>query len=229
MPKDGILALSEEAAAFERPAVVDQYMEVLKTFARAINSASTAIYTSLSKALDLPEDGTFEGFHRANVASPDIVRLLKYHAQPIEERGATHTPHTDLGSLTFLFTRQPGLQVLAPESKEWTWVQPKDKHAIVNLGDGMALLTNGFFHSCLHRVGPLPGRPSKTRYSFAYLMRAEDTTPMTGVKSALVPAADPNAPVYTSGEWIARKFNALRLGTHKKGDEVGILTGNKQV
>lgn len=204
-------------------------METLQIFARAMNTAATAIYSNLSKTLSLPEDGKLENYHRPGVPSPDVIRLLKYHPQPIEERGASHTPHTDLGSLTFLFTRQPGLQVLAPNSDDWAWVQPMEGHAIINLGDGMSLLSNGLLHSCLHRVAPLPGRAAKTRYSFAYLMRAEDTTPMTALKSPLIRAADPTAPIYTSGEWIARKFGALRLGTHKKGDESTILTGNKTV
>lgn len=39
---------------------------------------------------------------------------------------------------------------------------------------GPSMLTGGLLHSCLHRVGPLPGRTREERYSFAYLQRAED-------------------------------------------------------
>ena len=90
---------------------------------------------------------------------------------------------------------------------------PKEGHAVVNVGDGLSLLTNGLFRSCLHWVGPLPGRPSGVRYSFAYLVRAEDKTPMTGVKSASLPTCREGQPVLTSGELLSRKFGPTGWGT----------------
>ncbi len=201
-------------------------MSTLKAFTDSINDVSTVLLSTLSCSLGLPADEGLEKYHKPDTPSPDIIRLLKYHAQPAEELGICHTPHTDMGSLTFLFTRQPGLQVLSPVSGQWEWVQPITGCAIVNLGDGMSLLTNGYFHSCLHRVGPLPGRSMQLRYSFAYLQRAEEETPMTGLKSNLFPTRDPEAEVFTSGEWLQRKFGMLRLETHKN-DDSWVLTGRK--
>ena len=211
---------------FPRPPVVDRFMDTLQDFARFISIATTSTLNSLSTSLELPQEENFMTYHRPSAASPDIIRLLKYHAQPLEERGVLHTPHTDLGSLTFLFTRQPGLQILAPDSDQWTWVEPKEGCAIVNLGDGMSLLTNRFLRSCLHRVGPLPDEAMPTRYSFAYLVRAEDQTPMTGLKCPLFPPLDPGKKVFTSGEWLKQKFQALRLNTRKENED-WILTGNR--
>jgi isopenicillin N synthase-like dioxygenase len=213
--------------AFLRPPVVDRFMDALQDFARFISIATTSTLNSLSTSLELSQEENFMTYHRPSAASPDIIRLLKYHAQPLEERGVLHTPHTDLGSLTFLFTRQPGLQILAPDSDQWTWVEPKEGCAIVNLGDGMSLLTNGFLRSCLHRVGPLPDEAMPTRYSFAYLVRAEDQTPMTGLKCPLFPPLDPGKKVFTSGEWLKQKFQALRLNTRKENED-WILTGNRE-
>ena len=181
---------------------------------------------SLSRSLGLPESENFNTFHRPTAPSPDIIRLLKYHPQPIEERGFPHAAHTDLGSLTFLFTRQPGLQVLSSDSGKWEWVQPKEGHAIVNLGDGMSLLTNGFLRSCLHRVGPLPNQAMPTRYSFAYLVRPEEHTSMTGLNSAFIPAPDQNEPVYDAGEWLKKKYGVLRLETRQEGQD-WVLTGRQ--
>ena len=211
---------------FVRPAVIDKRMRTLEAFTIAINDVSTVLLSTLSHSLGLPADEGFEKFHKPDTPSPDIIRLLKYHAQPAEEHGICHTPHTDMGSLTFLFTRQPGLQVISPVSGQWEWVQPKADCAIVNLGDGMSLLTNGYLHSCLHRVGPLPGQSMPLRYSFAYLQRAEEKTLMTGLESNLFPAREPGVDVFTSGEWLQRKFGMLRLETHKN-DDSWVLTGQK--
>lgn len=240
-PKDAILSLTNEF--FPHPPVIDEHIHHLRTFTQFIGQASHLIMSSLSISLDLPHGRGFEDHHRMMCPSADIVRLLKYHKQPMEERGASHTPHTDLGSLTFLFTKQPGLQILedgegAPnkvcgggeDAKEWSWVEPKEGHIIVNLGDGMSLLTNGYLHSCLHRVGPLPGRAMEERYSFAYLQRAEGWTRMEGLESRYFEKRKRGVDerVVTSKEWILKKFGALRLDDNEKiGDRERLLTGRK--
>ena len=95
------------------------------------------LLASLSTSLDLSQEDSLSARHRANVASPDIIRLLHYIPQPATETGHPQTPHTDLGSLTVLFTGSPGLQVLKPQSEEWAFVLPKPNCAVVNIGDGM--------------------------------------------------------------------------------------------
>ncbi|KAL4733146.1 hypothetical protein BDV11DRAFT_214313 [Aspergillus similis] len=207
--------------------VIDQHMPTLREFTRLINTAATTILWSLSTSLCLPETNNLVACHHPGEPSPDIIRLLKYHAQDIYERGALHTPHTDLGSLTFLFTRQPGLQILASNSEQWTWVEPREDCAIVNLGDMMSLPTNGYLKSCLHRVGPLPGQAMPTRYSFAYLARAENWTPMTGLNSPLIPAVVENKEVLTSGDWTKKKFGSLRLESRKEELD-WVLTGQRK-
>ena len=94
---------------------------------------------------------------------------------------------------------------------------------------GLAMLTGGRFHSCLHRVGPPPGRAMEERYSFAYLQRAEDNVKMT----VLPGTADPHEEmdeVYTSREWLEKKFGMLRRETWKEGAEgQKILTGRVEI
>lgn len=201
-------------------------MDTLRHFTTSVQAASQVIFKGLSSALAMDPSESFESFHRPGKPSPDIIRLLKFHAQPITERGPPQIPHTDLGSLTFLFTRQNGLQAFPRGAQNWAYVAPKRDHAIVNLGDGMSLLSNGLLQSCLHRVSPLPSKAFKTRYSFAYLQRAEDHTPMRGVKSCMTPRSDLQTPTLTSAEWLARKFGVLRGETYNAGED-WILAGTK--
>lgn len=190
-----------------------------------MQTITNTILTSLSTSLLLSHSSTLQSFHRLNAPSPSILRLLHYHPQPASERGPPQTPHTDLGSLTILFSRQPGLQVLPPRpNAEWSYVLPRLNCAVVNVGDGLALLTNHLFHSCLHRVGPLPGRAMTERYSFAFLQRAEDKTPLVGVRSPFVQRLEDEGDAVTSGEWLRRKFTVLR---GERTDEK-ILTGRKE-
>ncbi|KAJ5572393.1 oxidoreductase [Penicillium hetheringtonii] len=227
LPKNGIMGLGGQKD-FSRPPVIDRYMPTLQQFGHFVQTCSRAVMDSLSKSLGLPESENFMTYHRPMAPSSDITRLLKYEAQPIEERNTVHTAHTDIGSLTFLFTAQPGLQIYNPETDAWYWVQPKDGCVIVNLGDGMTHLTNGYLRSSLHRVGPLPGKAMPTRYSFAYMLRAEDETPMTGLKSPLFPPKDcTDQQVYTSAEWLRQKYGVLRLDGRPEDNE-WMMAGQKR-
>ena len=77
---------------------------------------------------------------------------------------------------------------------------------------GLTMLTGGLLHSCLHRVGPPPGRVMEDRYSFAYLQRAEDDVRMEalpGFGNKLVGTKE----VYTRREWFEKNFDVLRRKT----------------
>lgn len=222
IPKDGVLQLGKDS--FLRPRILDENMSILKDFMLQMQSATGTIHATLSRMLDLPMGDRFEESHRPDQPSPCLLRLLKYHPQPFQERGPPQTPHTDLGSLTILFTKQPGLQVLPEGAKDWVFVAPKPGHAIVNIGDAMSMMTNGLFQSCLHRVSPLPDQSMQMRYSFAYLQRAEEHTRLTGVNSPLLPPKKDGTEVVASGDWLRAKFSMLRAKTHTE-DKNWVLTG----
>ncbi|RAK81858.1 putative oxidoreductase [Aspergillus fijiensis CBS 313.89] len=225
IPKNGILSLDNQRD-FPRPPLIDHYMNTLQQFTTFVNTTSQTIFDKLSHSLELPETGNLKLLHRPSAPSPDIIRLLKYHPQPAEQRGVPHAAHTDMGTLTFLFTRQPGLQIQNPGEEIWRWVLPREGHAIVNLGDGLSLLTNGYLQSCVHRVGPLPGRAMPTRYSFAYMVRPENQTVMAAPQTGCIPARDPDATVLTAQEWLEKKYSVLRLDA-RPDDLVWMMTGQQ--
>ena len=259
--KDRIMKLGDQSV-FKCPDLLEKYQSSLRTVALAVSTAASALFSALSTALQLAPEDDLRNVHRTHLPSPDLIRLLKYHPQPESERHrSSHIPHTDMGSLTFLFTRQYGLQVQQPKlGDQWRWVVPplEDFVAIVNVGDTLSHLTGGKLRSCLHRVMPLPS-PSSTRqetektktkteeqdgyrYSFAYLMRAEDETPMKVVASPLI---DPpilakddalgkvngkvegeGGQVMTCAEWMRKKYAVLRRDTWSP-EKDWILTGAK--
>ena len=211
-------------ADFQRPTIIDLYMSSLHSFTSAVITAANVLLLSLSGSLGLDLDNNFCKTHRSHLPSLDLVRLLRYHAQPSSEQGSSHVPHTDLGSMTFLFTEQDGLQILGAKSGEWEWMPPKKGYAIVNIGDCLSLLTNKTFRSCRHRVKAAPEQAMKERYSFAYFMRPDENALMQAVSTPLVPKVDRPEQLFTSGEWLQRKYAMLRRDTWKD-DEKWILTG----
>ena len=94
---------------------------------------------------------------------------------------------------------------------------------------GLNKLTGGLLLSCLHRVAPPPGRAIEERYSFAYLQRTEEDVKMKPLPSFECDAAS-RTEVYTSREWLEKKFGVLRRETWQEGaDGQKILTGRAEV
>jgi len=184
---------------------------------------TTVVHSALADLLDMKGEDRLELFHRPDHSSPCILRLLKVHAQPASERGHVHTPHTDIGSLTVLLSNKPGLQILARNAAtadDWEFVAPRANCAIINLGDSLSMMTGGKTASALHRVGPLPGQPMDTRYSFAYLQRPETRTMVQ------VPGPTGLREEISIEDWVRRKFGMLRKDTYAHGDQ-WVLTGRQ--
>ncbi|KAG5929190.1 hypothetical protein E4U53_002511 [Claviceps sorghi] len=241
LPRNGLLQLSEEA--FPHPPLVASHQDQLRRLIRFLNRATHTIMSSLSTSLLIPRGQRFEDFQGLDRPSPDLLRLLKYHAEP-NPVGVPQTPHTDMGSLTFVFSDTPGLQVLPVhvsqrpgtyDEADWLYVAPKPGHAVVNVGDCLTMMSNGLLKSALHRVGPVAGCAMPERYSMAYLARPEDHALLRGAASPLLPRRVPEEEgeeeeVVTSGAWIQKKFQALR--GRSAADKTGfdqVITGGRGV
>jgi isopenicillin N synthase-like dioxygenase len=205
---------------------------------QGLGFAAHTILDSLSSALFMPTGQRLEDFQGFTRPAPDILRMLKYHANS-ETDVVPQTQHTDLGSLTFVFSSTPGLQVLPRtigqktneySEADWRYVMPKAGHAIVNIGDCISMMTNGLLKSALHRVGAPPGCAMPERYSMAYLMRPEDQTVLRVLDSPLIPRSVSNGEdEVTSGAWIRKKFTALRGRKDSAMNHDEILTGGRGI
>ncbi|KAJ5985073.1 hypothetical protein N7499_008674 [Penicillium canescens] len=205
IPRNGILGFNP----FIHPRLLDNHIHLLQNFLLTCIGISQNIFEALSSPLSLPTSHSLDKFHRPDAPAPDILRLLKYAASSKgdQEFRVPQTPHTDLGSLTMLFADSPGLQIKPDGCDDWLYIEPKENHAVINLGDAMSLWSGGRYRSVLHRVASLPGVGMGERYSFAFLMRPENLAPMVSLADGL-PGLDGG--VLTSEEWIRAKFGVLR-------------------
>jgi isopenicillin N synthase-like dioxygenase len=99
-----------------------------------------------STALGLKGDQHLSRLHNHDEMSETILAMLSYPGQ------LTHQKHTDIGSLTVLFSDEWGLQVVNPETGKWEWVEPQKYQAVINVGDTLRFFTYKKLYSCLHRV-----------------------------------------------------------------------------
>lgn len=178
------------------------------------------ILENLNTHLELPPH-TLSDLHRLHQSSGDQVRLIKAPPQPMDDRQLTLGEHTDFGSITLLFNRLGGLQVLPPgKDAEWCYVKPLPGHAIVNLGDAMAVFTNGLLRSNIHRVVSPPGEQADgTRYSVVYFSRPENEVLMKVLEgSKKIPEVDggDRGEAMNAKDWIIRRALGHRHALNKE-------------
>ena len=109
--------------------------------------------------------------HLLQTPSASSLGLLKYQPLIDESLHVGHGAHTDVGTLSVLFTTAPGLQVYSRRRDEWIYVDPRDDCAIVNVGDALRFLTEKRATSCLHRVVPHHEVTTREKLSLAYFLR----------------------------------------------------------
>ncbi len=143
------------------PKQLKQFQPAMKQLYRTMDQCKEAIAEVLSVVL-----GQEPKFLNKMVREGDcILRAIHYPANPPIDAiwaGA----HTDINLFTILpKSTTKGLQVL---SKEGTWVNVivPDNAFIINCGDMLENLTNGYFKSVVHRVVD-PGH-GKDRYSTVF-------------------------------------------------------------
>lgn len=145
--KDDILS---QTPALPAPPLLQQSSSrnLLKEFIEASHSTVTLILQILNTQLGLPA-GTLEGLHRLKGISGDQVRWVRSPPQPRDARQVALGEHTDFGSVTLLFNRLGGLQVLPPgkEDEGWKYVRPLEGCCVVNLGDAMVKFSRGVLRS----------------------------------------------------------------------------------
>ena len=90
--------------------------------------------------------------HKETEEPGSQLRLLFYPARkdpPME--GITRLiPHTDSHSITLLFQKTPGLDVLSPTG-EWIRAPALDDHILVNIGDALQFWSGNQLKSTMHR------------------------------------------------------------------------------
>ncbi len=197
--------------AVRHPDVVAEYGEALTELTSTCLDMTRLIFKALSKAFDLPGGDSFESRHDSKASPLDLLRLLKYpNAIGDGAFGIPQLAHADMGSLTFLFTGSPGLQILPAGTKLWRNVYPVPGHAIVNFGDAMKILSGGKIESVLHRVVTVPAKQVQDRYSFAFLVRPTPSAQMAALPRFRGEMEVAGKASMTCEEWVSMRFSQLR-------------------
>ncbi|ORY60935.1 uncharacterized protein BCR38DRAFT_459872 [Pseudomassariella vexata] len=194
-------------------------ISILENSIAGSNIITKSILSALSTGLGLTGASRFENSHRND--RPSTSTLAMMHYIPSDPKIATnigHQKHTDISSLTLLFSEQWGMQVRPPRAREFGFVEPKPGCAIVNVGDSLRFASGHTMQSCIHRVVPFD--PTEHRYSIAYFLRAEDDTMFTDSEGRYI----------TAGQWHDEKFFAFTTDaeTQAKAPSSMLLGGMRE-
>jgi isopenicillin N synthase-like dioxygenase len=125
--------------------------------------------------MGLPDNKFFAKAHLEDSGKGNSLRMLMYPARHQRPAGTRMVEHTDSGSVTLLFQRQPGLEVLSPEG-EWVKAPCIKDSILINLGDALSFWSGAKLKATLHRVS-FEGLPhDRERQSMAYFGMANPET-----------------------------------------------------
>jgi len=187
-------------------------MKILENAIAGSNIITKTILSALSTGLGLTGADRFENSHRNHRPSTSTLAMMHYvPSDPVTDKNIGHQKHTDISSLTLLFSEQWGLQIRPPGHTEFGFVAPKVGSAIVNVGDSLRFASGHTMQSCIHRVVPL--NPNEHRYSIAYFLRAEDETMFTDASGRYV----------TAGQWHDEKFYTFMAPEYEQANAPSYL------
>jgi hypothetical protein len=174
-------------------------MKILEHAIANSNTVTKVILSALSTGTGRTGADRFENMHRNDRPSTSTLAMMHYiPSDPSKTKNIGHQKHTDISSLTLLFSDQWGLQIRPPGSREFGFVAPKEGCAVMNVGDSLRFASGHTMQSCIHRVVPL--NYDEHRYSIAYFLRAEDQTMFTDSEGRYI----------TAGQWHDEKFFAFK-------------------
>lgn len=141
-----------------------------------LDENSNLLQKAFALAMGEPEDFLIEMTQQGEC----LLRALHYPPGPVP--GTVWAgEHTDIDLFTILpMATEEGLQVF--HEGRWIDVKVPADAFIINCGDMLQNMTNGFFKSSLHRV---EARPNKERYSIVYFIHPRAEDPMGPRPSAI--------------------------------------------
>ena len=162
-------------------------------------------------ALGIPDRNFFANAHREVNGEGNSLRMIMYPSR--EEKpsfdglGSRMAEHTDSGSVTLLFQRAPGLEVMSPQGQ---WVQAPyiEDCILVNLGDTLSFWSGRQLKATLHRVTFDSLSHNRERQTMAYFGKASPETVLQPIK-----AEEGSPKYYTNGVELRPGMTVDELNT----------------
>ncbi|KIP02801.1 hypothetical protein PHLGIDRAFT_122142 [Phlebiopsis gigantea 11061_1 CR5-6] len=194
----------------------------------------------MALGLELPEDALVK-IHSWHAVSETSVRFMKYYPRSAEDEIKANNVwlkgHTDIGSITILWS-QPisALQIQSSDGK-WKWVKHIDNALVINAGDCMEFLSGGRYKATIHRVVQPPvdqqGYERVGAFYFAFPDENVKLVPFAespvlqrvGITRRFADAEAPTVTAWRKGRTAAYGITQLKKSEEKPGIEEEYING----
>jgi len=169
--------ISQDAHRKQHPQALRPFLPEIEAFVEHCHvNILHPIVGLLALGLEMPEE-SMVNIHKYDAQGESWLRFMKYYPRSKDEEEKTKNVwlkgHTDLGSVTILWS-QPvaALQIMSAEGR-WKWVKHIENALVINIGDSLEFLSGGFYKATIHRVVQPPpsqrGHPRLGVFYFAML------------------------------------------------------------
>lgn len=197
-PGPGVPAWTRLQGPNQWPEGLPQFRPTVQKWLDTMHALALELVRDFLAALQLPEDA-LDDLTRGDPAHR--LKLVHYPGAEASEEGQGVGAHKDGGILSLLLQDDVGgLQVQTATG--WIDVTPLENAFVVNIGEILELVTNGYLRANVHRV-KVP-RAGVDRYSIAYFLQARldaGAIPLLQLPPALAalargPESDPENPLF---------------------------------
>ena len=189
----------------EIPGFKETYLELYDAF----DAAGVKVLRAIARFLSVDEDYFTDTVRDGN----SVMRLLHYPAQ--NEPTGNHIragAHEDITTITLLLgAEEAGLELKTKDGR-WSPVSPKPGELVINIGDMLQRLTNGYLRSTSHRVvNPAPDRASHARYSMPFFLHFRPDFVIEALPGTVPPGEQPKWPPISSHEYLQERLREIKL------------------
>ncbi|ORC90079.1 putative thymine-7-hydroxylase [Trypanosoma theileri] len=180
---------------------VEGWAELLEEHYRDMQKLALLLLRALALAIGIKEDFFVSCF----VEPLSVFRMIHYPAMPAEQtQRVVCGEHTDYGILTLLYQDSCGGLQVRDIKGEWIDATPVEGSFVVNIGDMMAMWSNGRYKSTSHRVL----NPGVDRISMPFFCEPHPDTLIQCLENCHSPENPPMYPPVKAAEWLRKRFAA---------------------
>ncbi|MCX6018260.1 MAG: isopenicillin N synthase family oxygenase [Chloroflexi bacterium] len=194
------------------PATLPELRDTVLRYQEAVIDLSKRLLQAFALALGQPENA-FESIY-----TPEPHRLMKivrYPGRDVTESEQGVGAHKDSGFLTVLLQDvQSGLEV--EYEGNWISAPPIRGTFIVNIGEVLEMVSDGYLRATMHRVVTPPAGTDRLSVPFFFAARLDATVPLFDLPPALAASRrgverDPQNPLFRE---VGRNHLKSRLRSH---------------
>ncbi len=195
------------------PTELVQFKPVMLELYRQLETCAMTLLRAMAVYLDEPETVFTDMTHHGDT----VLRVIHYPPlEPNRDPGSLRAAaHEDINLITLLCeSTDAGLELLQNDGR-WRPIHALEGQIIVDTGDMMQNLTNGYFKSTRHRVTN-PGNDRSRRFSMPFFVHPRSETSLSPLPKSIVKSAQPKQfKDWTAGEYLAERLAEIGLDASK--------------